>query len=881
MARTRWLITAIALCHLASGTTAPAKPAYRQAVGRHFGDQLPERLQQCTLCHIGDPEDAEHNPFGSRLAEAPAESSSNSGAEPSIIDQWLTIRDEDSDGDGASNLEEILAGTWPGDARDTPPRERTPAEQLALEQRMARYLRHLAAYPWRPFKPVVRPPVPHSASPHGAHPIDAFLEAAQAEVGLAYRPLADRATLLRRVTIDLTGLPPTEEELTAFERDGAPDAYTRVVDRLLASPAYGERWGRHWMDVWRYSDWTGWLEGGQIRDSQPHIWRWRDWIVQSLNHDKPYDVMVREMLAGDELAPTDPDSLIATGYLVRNYKMLSREKWMQDVVDHTFLAFQGLTIGCARCHDHFYDPLTQREYYQVRAIFEPHQVRLDRIPGQVDPKVAGIARAYDADPNAVTKLLERGDDRFPSGDGLPAGVPAALGGSFDAQPVPLPGEATAPDRREFVLTDEIASAEAKLQTALDQRAQVTDSDDTARVAADLSVAKARAELAALEAVIVAEALQASGAGETAAGQAAARRAIAAQRALTTAIARLQLHTAETQAAAAQPPADAATQVENARQALAAATAAEQEPPSTAFTPRSSTAYPTISTGRRTAFAQWLTARDNPLTARVAVNHIWLRHFGQALVPSVFDFGNNGRPPKFAALVDWLAAELIDRDWRMKDLHRLIVTSHAYMQASTPDDACLQIDPDNRYYWRMAPRRIEAEAVRDGLLLATDGLDRRFGGPEIDQMSGLDVQRRSIYFRHAAERMMPFLKLFDCASVTECYQRRESITPQQALALIHSPLSTRLARQFVRRTGELPADDAEFVDQMFVRMLGRHPKADEQQACLAFLAEPQEAAQLPSADDDPSGLAPAHDPRARRRESLLLVLMNHHEFVTLR
>jgi hypothetical protein len=862
----------------ASACPVEAKPAYKQAITRHFGDLLAERLQQCALCHIGEPEDGEHNSFGQRLAEweSLGLAAVSPDEAPGIVDRWLAIREEDSDGDGTSNLREIMAGKWPGDAADQPAASANDAETGEIEQRIETYAKRLAAYPWQPFAVVRRPPLPAKADGWSDQPIDALIAEAQAEQGLRPRPPADRATLLRRVTIDLTGLPPTVEELRAFQRDRSPNAYERVVDRLLASPAYGERWGRHWMDIWRYSDWTGWLDGGQIRDSQPHIWRWRDWIVNALNRDKPYDVMVREMLAGDELAPTDPDSLIATGYLVRNYKMLSREKWMQDVVDHTFLAFQGLTIGCARCHDHFFDPLTQREYYQLRAIFEPHQVRLDRLPGEVDPKVRGLARAYDADPAVATRLLERGDDRFPSGDALPPGVPAALGGEFTVEPISIPREAMVPDRREFVLADDLAAARGRVTSAA---AALAAADDGGRDRATLEQAKAQADLDALEAVIVAEALQASGSGETVAGQAAAQRATAAQRCAAVAAARLQLQVAQAAAQSDPPPADAAMQLEAAQQALQTATAASNEPASTAFTPRNVMVYPATSTGRRLALARWLTSSQNPLTARVAVNHIWLRHFGQAIVPSVFDYGNNGRPPKLAALLDWLAAELMTQNWEMKSLHRSLVTSSTYREASTPDAESLRIDPDNLYHWRMTPRRIEAEAVRDSLLMATDRLDRTFGGAELDQLAGFDVMRRSLYFRHAAERQMPFLKLFDCAAVTECYQRRESITPQQALALIHSPLSTQLARRFTRHPSQQALDDHAFIDEIFLRMIGRPPNAEEYAACQQFLSvdstDPQPAA------DDPAGLAPASDPRLRRRESLLLVLINHHEFVTLR
>ncbi len=296
------------------------------------------------------------------------------------------------------------------------------------------------------------------------NPIDAFVAAEHEARGLRPRPEAAKAVLLRRVFLDVIGLPPTPEELRAFLADDSVDAYDRVIDRLLSSRLYAERWGRHWMDVWRYSDWAGW--GMQVRDSQPHVWRWRDWIIDSLDADKGYDRMVVEMLAGDELAPEDPDVLRATGYLVRNFKLLSREKWMQDVVDHTSQAFLGVTFGCARCHDHMYDPVLQKEYYQVRAIFEPHNVRIDRVAGQVDTAKDGLARVFDADLTAKTLLFVRGDDRTPGKEPLQPGVPDALGGSpFTIQPVALPKSATTPDRRPLVRAALLAAADQVLNTA--------------------------------------------------------------------------------------------------------------------------------------------------------------------------------------------------------------------------------------------------------------------------------------------------------------------------------------------------------------------------------------------------------------------------------
>ncbi|MBM3946996.1 MAG: DUF1549 domain-containing protein, partial [SAR202 cluster bacterium] len=206
------------------------------------------------------------------------------------------------------------------------------------------------------------------------NPIDAFVAAEQERRGLTPRAPADRSLLLRRVYLDLVGLPPTRAELLAFLADTSPDAYEKVVDRLLASPHYGERWARHWMDVWRYSDWYGRRAVPDVWNSAPQIWRWRDWIVRSLNEDRGYDRMVQEMLAGDELAPGDPSRTVATGYLVRNWYALNPNQWMRDNVEHTGKAFLGLTLNCAHCHDHKYDPVTQEEYFRFRAFFEPLQL---------------------------------------------------------------------------------------------------------------------------------------------------------------------------------------------------------------------------------------------------------------------------------------------------------------------------------------------------------------------------------------------------------------------------------------------------------------------------------------------------------------------------
>src|SRR5215218_2654110 len=288
------------------------------------------------------------------------------------------------------------------------------------------------------FKPPVRPKVPPVKNADWArNPIDAFVSAEHEKRGLVPRPEAPKHVLLRRVYLDLIGVPPTREQLHAFLEDKSTDAYEKVVDQLLATPQYGERWGRHWMDVWRYSDWAGYQ--AEVRESQPHIWRWRDWIVESLNADKPYDQMVREMPAGDEIAPKDPATLRATGFLARNWYKFNRNVWLENTVEHTGKAFLGVTLNCARCHDHKYDPFTQKEHYQFRAVFEPYNVRTDPVPGELDAKKDGLVRVFDADASTKTFLFRRGDEKDPDEtEALAPAVPAALGGALEVKPVELP-----------------------------------------------------------------------------------------------------------------------------------------------------------------------------------------------------------------------------------------------------------------------------------------------------------------------------------------------------------------------------------------------------------------------------------------------------------
>ncbi len=819
------------------------------------------------------------------------------------------------------------------------------------------------------FKPPKKPPLPVVDNPAWmTNPIDRLLAAEHEARGLVPTEPAEKHILLRRVYIDLIGIPPTPIEVRSFLADESPDAYRKVVDRLLASPHYGERWGRHWMDVWRYSDWDGYQ--AEVRESQPHIWRWRDWIIESLNDDKPYDRMILEMLAGDELAPTDPDTLRATGFLVRNWYKFNRNVWLDATVEHTSKAFLGVTLNCARCHDHMYDPIPQTEYYQFRAFFEAHDVRTDRVPGHIDTKTAGLVRVFDKKSDTPTYLFERGNEAAPRKDQpLVPAVPAALGGDpMQIAAVELAPEAYYPGLRSFVRQEELARVEAAVQqceTAMaeattqlvaarkkladfvasnqaaptaeqqateenaaatnsentdsadeptptntgpdagqqqtdtkqvDLNAQVADAEASADVA-EQAMLTAAAELVALRARIAADdAAFAVPPAENAADL--AREASRAQRVWEMSRARRDVAQAQRELDTARASNDKAAKVdiEKIEKRLAAAKKARDDAqvalgkPGDVYT-RFSPVYPSQSTGRRTALARWIASPNNPLASRVVVNHIWMRHFGSPLVDSVFDLGNNGRMPALPTVLDWLAVEFVEKGWRMKPIHRTIVTSAAYRMASTSaNESNETLDRENVYLWRMNPRRMEAEVVRDSTLAVAGSLDTTMFGPVLDQESGMTVTRRSIYFRSSKEKKMTFLDLFDRANVTDCYRRIDTVVPQQALAMVNSPLalaqSRLLASRLNEQLAEASSDDDRFVSAAFERVLCRAATVDERDACLKFLdaqaqrlADP--AALVAFAAGGTSDVKPSGDPRQRARENLVHVLLNHNDFVTVR
>ena len=719
------------------------------------------------------------------------------------------------------------------------------------------------------------------------NPIDQLLERERKKHALGTNPEADRATLLRRVYLDLIGIPPTPAELQAFLEDSSPHAFQSVVDRLLACPQYGERWGRHWMDIWRYSDPFG--NGEEYRYSQRHIWHWRDWIVESLNADKGYDRMVVEMLAGDEIAPGDRDTLRATGYLARNWYKFNRNIWIQDTTEYTAAGFLGMTLRCCRCHDHKYDPISQADYYRFRAFFEPHDIRIDPIPGQPDINKDGVPRAFDKTPLAPTYLFVRGDERNPDKSrALTPGVPRVFLTDLNATPITFAAkdytnglpELAADARR--TATAALANAEMVAQNAVSEydaatrRVQLLSSADKPRVAAERSARQAKNVAA-----------QALSRAETARAMVAAVEArIRADEAR---------FTQSTDEAMVDSLAHAAAKAERRAELFKHA---EMYTPAhfSEFAARAVLLHfdkskdytslikmdPAASSGRRLALARWIADPKNPLTARVAVNHIWMRHFGTPLVSTVANFGLNGKPPTHPELLDWLSADFVESHWSMKRLHRLIVTSRAYRLSSRNSDGPNKsIDPDNRFYWRANARRMDAEVVRDSLLAVAGQLDTARGGPIIDEKLGLTSKRRSLYFRFNAEYKMSFLDQFDAASPTECYERQESVIPQQALALHNSSLAINVAREVTKQL----ARDATFITTAYERVLGRRPSATEEKRCEQFLLEQAglyaRGEKLTPFPPGPAVTPPSSDPAMRAREDLVHVLLNHNDFVTIR
>ena len=575
--------------------------------------------------------------------------------------------------------------------------------------------------------------------------IDHFIFAQLAAHNLQPAADADRATLIRRLSFDLIGLPPTPQEIAAFEADTDPAAYEKLVNRLLASPQYGERWARHWLDVVRFAD----SDGYRIDHYRPDAWRFRDYVIQSLNSDKPYDRFVQEQLAGDELFPDNPDALVATGYMrhwIYEYNNRDvRGQWdiiLNEITDATGDVFLGVGFQCARCHDHKFDPVLQKDYFRLRAFFEA-----------IDPQdktiVAATAERTDFESRQQTWETQTAALRAQIAEIEDPWREKAKHGAIQIFPLDIQEMMNGPAESRSSLARQLFSLAWRQvdyeYDRLDEKIKGEQKD---------KLLELRRELAKHDA--------------------------AKPTALPTALAVTDIGT------------DAPPTVIPKRNT-------EVQPGFLSIIDSADAVIESLgpnqhTTGRRSALARWLTRADNPLSTRVIVNRIWQGHFGRGLAQNASDFGTLGGPPSHPELLDWLTHRFVTNGWHIKDLHRLIVTSATYRQASEhPQLAALQlIDPTNRLYWRCNTRRLDAEQIRDAILSVTGQLDLNAGGPGVQS----DMPRRSIYLRVMRNERDSLLDAFDLPLFFTSTSSRDTTTsPMQSLELFNSQLMMNHGRKF--------------------------------------------------------------------------------------
>jgi hypothetical protein len=653
------------------------------------------------------------------------------------------------------------------------------------------------------FQKVVRPPVPAISGTWVHNPIDAFLLQGLLQKHLDPSAPLDRGRLIRRVTYDLTGLPPSPAEVDTFLKDKSPGAYQKVVDRLLSSPAYGERWAAKWLDVVRYAD----TNGFELDLERPHAWRYRDYVIHSFAADKPYDRFIREQIAGDEMFPGDRDALIATGYLRAGSEHLvagnidpeeSRQEVLTEIATNVGQAFLGMTINCARCHNHKFDPILQRDFYALQSVFAGAKGK------DVEIATAEEKAAWQAAQQAYKERLSPVEDAL-----------KALAKPFDEQ----------------LREERKRQLDSALRDALDAPKDKRTAEQK-RLASDAQaqITPAWDEIVALMPP-----------------------AVLAERA------RLRERLHAVQATAPDPLPSAYAYVNTGEDAPQGYILRLGDPhnrldpvdPAVPFVLRAGYRIPTTPTGRRTAFANWLASPDNPLTARIMVNRIWQFRMGEGMLRTPNDIGVMGDKPESHALLDWLAAEFMAGNWSVKAIDRMIVTSSAYQQSSNPDAAKAAIDPQNRLLWRMNRKRFDAEMVRDAALNVAGTLNPQVGGrpvripiePEVYDLifteyerDGLwpvspdkNVQnRRAIYLYNKRSVRLPLLTAFDQPdTITSCPVRPVSTHALQALTLFNSSFMQEVSQAFAARLEKACGKDrACQIEQSWQLALSRRPQARE-------------------------------------------------------
>jgi mono/diheme cytochrome c family protein len=779
---------------------------------------------------------------------------------------------------------------------------------------------------WWSLRKVVRPAVPKVADPARwcRTPVDAFVLAKLNEHGLAPAPNADRAALVRRVSFDLTGLPPTPEEVSGFVDDAKPDAYERMVDRLLDSPRYGERWGRHWLDVVRFGE----SHGYETNSLRPNAWPYRDYVIRAFNRDTPLPRFMLEQLAGDTLADGDWLTQAATGFLVGGThdtvgnqtiegQLQQRADDLDDMITATATTFLGLTVNCARCHDHKFDPISQRDYYGLQAVLAGVQHSDRAVPVadesrkraavRIAAELALVERRLDAiEPLARPDLdvpgramvnPQRNVERFPpvSARGVRITI-LATNGTIEPCIDEIEVLAADDSARNVALASAGGKASASSEypnAAIHKIAHLNDGlvgNSNSWISRAASRGWAQVEwpkATAIDRVVW---------GRDREGKFQDRLATEYYLEVQTEAGRWSdvASSADRPAFRAgrdpQPPGTSKEVEERTAllkrqqelrdqlatmgptQPVYAGTFMQPGPtnllrrgdpmqkgdpvaPSAlaAVAPPLTIAADAPEAERRRALALWLGDPANPLPARVMVNRVWHYHFGRGLVATPSDFGFNGGLPSHPELLDWLAAEYIGNGFHLKPLHRLIVRSAAYRQASRPDAKKLTVDRENRWLWRMTPRRLEAEAIRDAVLAAGGRLDRRMGGPGYSIWEkntnyvvvfkpktelGPEESRRMVYQFKPRSQQDPTFGAFDCPDAALVAPRRNvSTTALQALNLLNSRFLIDQARFFADRLKADAGDDpSRQAERGFLLAFGRAPTNAEHAAAVSLVRE---------------------------------------------
>ena len=659
-----------------------------------------------------------------------------------------------------------------------------------------------AAPTWWSFKKPVRPAVPAAKNPATVrNPIDAFILAKAAEKGLKTAVPADRRTLARRAYFDLHGLPPTPEQVEEFVKDESQNAFEKLVDRLLASPRYGERWGRYYLDLVRYADTSGF----ETDHFYTTAWRYRDWVIASLNADKPYNTFVQEQIAADELWSTNLDlegtlklpkekeenlqRRIGTGLFTLGafpieytyYGDQYRAEWQADAVDTVGAAFLGLTVGCARCHDHKFDPISHRDYYSMTALFAGSVEREIPLGSLFDVQTATRNFPLLNQAQVMKQMVSRsGGGRGRGGARGGAGQQQAATGDAADGDAPPPAARGPMDPQRAALLQQLAEAYLRAPERM-ASANVLSHEE---VVPDTHIL-IRGDFKKKGAKVEPGYLSALNPG---------------------------------------PPID--------------------EPKGYLFVPQ-----------RRKALALWLTSPENPLFARVMVNRLWQGHFGRAIVGTPNDFGRQGEPPTHPELLDWLALEFADHGYSMKQMHRLIMNSNTYQMSSLADEESLKKDPENHFLSRMNRHRLDGDAIRDSILAVAGTLNLRMGGVGvIPPLTREEIQaarmpnlwptnpdpnehnRRSIYLQMKRSLTLPMLQIFDAPdTATSCARRESSTVAPQALALMNGETAIKQSENFAARVAKGAGENPEAAVEAAWRLaFGRPPGAEERATALEYL-----------------------------------------------